>query len=87
MEGLRLAGLREEELEKLPGSDPHKAALAALIWSKTTVNMEWISTKLKMRSAPNARQQIWRFKKQISSKTKPKPLPAKFRKWLKQSQL
>jgi len=82
-EGLKLAGLREEELEGLPGSDPRKVALAALIWSRTTVDMKWIGHRLKMRSAVNARQQIWISKNDPKWKTRSRALPKKFKQWLK----
>lgn len=83
-EGLRLAGLQEQELGSLPGSDPRKVALAALIWSRTTVDMKWISQRLKMRSAVNARQQIWISKNDPKWKTRSRTLPEKFSKWLNQ---
>ena len=59
VEGLRLAGMREEELEKLPGSDPRKAALAALVGSKTTVDMGWIADRLRMGSRQYATQLLY----------------------------
>ena len=89
-EGLKAAGLGAGELEKRPGSDPVKAALAELVWSRTTVNMEWIARTLKMRSATNARQQIRRMKAgEISERSKQsrKLWTKKFKKWHKQSQM
>ena len=82
-EGLRLAGLKEQELASLPGSDPRKVALAALVWSRTTVDMNWLSQRLKMRSAGNARQQIWLSKNDPNWKSRSKTLPKKFKEWLK----
>ncbi len=89
-EGLAAAGLRAEDLAKRPGSDPIKAVLAEMVWSRTSVNMEWIAQALKMRSAGNVRQQIRRRKTgQFPQKAKQegKQWTREFRKWLRQSQL
>lgn len=86
-QGMKLAGLVEEDLEGLPGSDVRKAAVAALLWKNTTVNMEWICDRLKMRSAANTRQQIWRFNNPSPKKRNSRALPKKFLEWLKQSQV
>lgn len=89
-EGMQIAGLRPEELEELPGSEPRKAALAEFIWSNTTVNMEWINRELRMRSATNTRQQIRRLKLSRQSKGPKKEgvvLPGRLLKWLQQSQM
>lgn len=78
-EGLTAAGLDVAVMQKLSGSDARKVAIAAAIWHNTTVNMQWIATRLAMRSAANASQQIRRFR------ITPKPLPKELKKWLKQS--
>jgi putative transposase len=89
-EGLKLAGMSGAELEKLPGSDLRKVALAELIASKTTVSMRWISEALKMRSATNVSQQIRRFrhaeKFHLTEKIS-RSLPRELKKWLKVSDI
>jgi putative transposase len=35
-------------------------AIARVIWQKTTVSMDWIATRLEMKSAANASQQLRR---------------------------
>jgi hypothetical protein len=55
-EGLALAGLREGELDRLPGSDPRKVAIARAVWEETTVSLGWIAERLRMRSAANVSQ-------------------------------
>jgi regulator of protease activity HflC (stomatin/prohibitin superfamily) len=68
-EGLAAAGLEAEDLQKRAGSDPIKSVLAEIVWSRTSVNMEWIAQALNMRSAGNVRQQIHRRK---AGKTPPR---------------
>jgi putative transposase len=89
-EGLTAAGLGAEDLPNRPGSDPIKAVLAEIVWSRTSVNMEWIAQALKMRSAGNVRQQIRRRKAgqftQRATKAE-QHWTTEFRKWRKQSQL
>lgn len=55
-EGLIEAGLREDELEALPGSDGRKAQIARAVRTQTTVSMGWIAKRLHMRSAANVSQ-------------------------------
>ncbi|HEY5743929.1 MAG TPA: hypothetical protein VIS99_15485 [Terrimicrobiaceae bacterium] len=55
-EGLKAAGLEEEDLRKLPGADVRKVALADGIWRRSTVSQNWIAERLWMRSAPNVSQ-------------------------------
>jgi len=59
-EGLAAAGLAEEELARLPGSEARKVAIAQVIWTQTTVDMKWLAAHLHLRSAANASQQIRR---------------------------
>lgn len=59
-EGLAAAGLGEEELGRLKGSDPRKVLLAELLWRRTTVSQEWLAEKLAMRSAANVSQLLRR---------------------------
>jgi hypothetical protein len=56
------AGLEAEDLPKRAGSDPIKSVLAEIVWSRTSVNMEWIAQALNRRIAGNVRQQIHRRK-------------------------
>ena len=59
-EGLEAAGLAQEDLSRVPGSDPRKVSLAELLWSRTTVTQEWLAEKLQMRSAANVSQLLRR---------------------------
>jgi hypothetical protein len=89
-EGLAAAGFGAEDLPKRPGSNPIKSVLAEIVWSRTSVNMEWIAQALNMRSAGNVRQQIRRRKaEQITERARKaeKYWTKSFRKWRKQSQL
>jgi hypothetical protein len=89
-EGLAAAGLEAEDLQKRAGSDPIKSVLAEIVWSRTSVNMEWIAQALNMRSAGNVRQQIHRRK---AGKIPPRDKKAEklwtreFKKWRKKSQI
>jgi hypothetical protein len=67
-EGLPAAGMEAEDLPKRAGSDPIKSILAEILWSRTSVNMEWITQALNMRSAGNVRQQIHRRNAEKSRK-------------------
>lgn len=58
--GLVAAGLTEEDLAVLPGSDPRKVALARLLWRGTTVSQGWLAERLAMRSAANVSQLLRR---------------------------
>ena len=75
-EGLAAAGLEEEALEALPGSDTRKVALARLLIGRTVARQSWIAERLAMCSAANVSQQVRRHRK-----TKPK-LPAKLQAYL-----
>ena len=89
-EGLKAAGVDAADLETRPGSDFIKVALAEIVWSRTTVNMEWIAKALTMRSASNARQQIRRMKEgELSTKAKQSRdlWTNEFKEWLEQSQI
>jgi REP element-mobilizing transposase RayT len=59
-QGLAAAGLSEEDLGQLKGSDPRKVALAELLWRRTTVSQEWLAERLRMRSAANVSQLLRR---------------------------
>jgi putative transposase len=78
--GLILCGLKNEELGELPGSDVRKVAIALKIRQSTTVRMEWINDMLKMKSAANVRQQIWRMNTEKSDLNK---LNKQAKDWLK----
>ena len=54
--GLIESGLRESELEALPGSDARKVRIARAVRAQTTVSMGWIAERLRMRSAANVSQ-------------------------------
>ena len=73
-EGLEAAGLGVGDLANLPGSDGRKAALAELLWSRTTVSQEWLAAKLHLKSAANACQIIRRYKREREKVGLPKPL-------------
>ncbi len=60
-EGLRTAGLDEEDLRALRGADARKLALVDLLWKRTTVSQEWLAERLSMRSAVNVSQQLRRL--------------------------
>ena len=49
-EGLAIAGLSDEDLKKLPGSDPRKIAVARVVWERTIVGMPWLAEHLHLRS-------------------------------------
>ena len=78
-EGMAIAGLSDEDLKKLPGSDPRKVAVARVVWERTTVGMPWLAEHLHLRSAVNASQQIRRHRRQ------PRALARKLQKWMVQS--
>lgn len=77
--GLAAAGLDENLLESLPGSDVRKIALASLLLERTVARQNWIAQQLAMRSAANVSQQVRRYRL-----TNPK-LPAKLNAYLIQS--
>jgi hypothetical protein len=78
-EGLTVAGLKEEELRRLPGSEVRKVAIARVVWEQTTVGLTWIAERLQMRSRANASQQIRRHRQH------PPVLPKALQKWVSQS--
>jgi len=78
-EGIAVAGLSEEELKALPGSEARKAAIARLVWERTTMDMKWIAAQLGLRSTANASQQIRRHRKE------PPKLPKSLQEWVRQS--
>jgi len=61
-EGLAAAGLAEEALGCLPGSDARKTALANLLLERTVARQSWIAERLVMRSAANVSQQVRRHR-------------------------
>jgi REP element-mobilizing transposase RayT len=62
------AGLVARDLEKLPGSDRRKVAIAEELHERTTVSHEWIARQLCMRSAGNVSQQLYRKRKNMEDK-------------------
>jgi hypothetical protein len=58
--GLKKNKLKEEALERLPGSDERKVAIAESIHRNTTVSQAWIAERLQMKSAANVSQQLGR---------------------------
>jgi len=78
-EGLAVAGLTEEDLQKSPGSEARKVAIARRVWEETTVNLTWIADRLHMLSRINASQQIRRQREQ------PPALPKALQRWASQS--
>ena len=57
---LKEAKLREEDLERLSGSDRRKVDVAVELSRKTSVSQRWIADRLAMRSASNVSQQLYR---------------------------
>lgn len=78
-EGLVAAGLSENDLKSLPGSEARKVAVARVLWERTTVDMKWLALRLHLRSAANASQQIRRHRQQ------PPSLPKGLQQWINQS--
>lgn len=78
-EGLEAAGLEEEAIARLPGSDARKGALASLLLERTVARQAWIAERLGMRSAANVSQQVRRHR------AKAPKLPAKLSKYIRQS--
>ncbi|MEI9897069.1 MAG: transposase [Chthoniobacter sp.] len=76
-EGLAAAGLAEDALAGLPGSDPRKVQIARGVREQTTVSMSWIAERLHMRSAANV-SQILRRHRERSNRARPrlKPRPS-----------
>jgi putative transposase len=70
-EGVAAAGLDNELLQRLPGSDIRKVALADLLLTCTVVRQGWIADQLAMRSAANVSQQVRRYR----ARTRPKLTP------------
>ena len=60
--GTGSGGMNRADLSRLKGSDPRKVALVELLWKQTTVSQEWLAERLKMRSAANVSQLLWRAK-------------------------
>ena len=58
--GLKKYKLKEEALDRLPGSDERKVAIAESIHRNTTVSQAWIAERLRMKSAANVSQQLGR---------------------------
>ena len=54
------AGLDQDGIERLPGSDVRKVVIAQAIWESTTVSQSWIAERLRMSSAANVSQQLRR---------------------------
>jgi putative transposase len=75
-EGLAAAGLDEDALGRLPGSDVRKTALASLLLERTISRQSWVAERLGMHSAANVSQQVRRHRK-----NKPK-LPPKLKAYL-----
>ena len=49
-------------MKKPTGEDARKAAIAELLWKKTTVSRAWITEKLSMKSAANVGMATRRLK-------------------------
>lgn len=72
--GLRAAGIKAGELERLKGSDPRKLMLADHLWRRTVVSQEWLAEKLAMKSAANVSQQLRRLDRKKALAVLPEPL-------------
>jgi hypothetical protein len=51
--GMRAAGLEENDLNRLKGSDPRKVELVRVLRRGTTVSLGWIAKRLAMKSSAN----------------------------------
>lgn len=78
-DGMAAAGLTDDEVKWLPGSEARKVAIARVVWEQTTVDMKWLATHLHLRSAANASQQIRRHRHEAPA------LPKALRQWVVQS--
>ncbi|TDU71184.1 REP element-mobilizing transposase RayT [Prosthecobacter fusiformis] len=78
--GLKAAGLKPGDLERLKGSDPRKLMLAHLLWKKTTVTQQWIAENLAMKTAANVSQQLRR----LDEKKTLEKLPARLQEFIKE---
>ena len=72
--GLRAAGLKTGDLERLKGSDPRKLMLADHLWRRTVVSQEWLAEKLAMKSAANVSQQLRRLDRKKALSVLPETL-------------
>jgi putative transposase len=61
--GLKAQKLSKELVDRLPGSDKRKVAIAATILNETTVSQGWVAKHLQMKSAANVSQQLTRLRK------------------------
>jgi len=77
-EGLQAAALSDDELLRLPGSEPRKVAVARVIWEQTTVPQSWLAEKLMMGSPANVSQQLRRSDLPENRRS----LPRDLRNWL-----
>ena len=75
-EGIEAADLTLKEVNRLPGSERRKVAIARMIWRQTTVNLHWIAEHLALKSAANASQQMRRWKTDTCD------LPKALQRWL-----
>ena len=78
-EGKTVAGLSDDNVQSLPGSDARKVAIARVLWEQTTVDMPWLAAHLHLRSAANASQQIRRHRQH------PPPMSKALQRWMLQS--
>jgi REP element-mobilizing transposase RayT len=77
-EGLRAARLDGRQLQRLPGADPRKVAIACVIWQETVASQKWLAQRLSMRSAANVSQQLRRY----AANAKRSCLSLPLRKWI-----
>ena len=77
--GLNELGLKGQRLGELPGSDPRKVAIAAVVRAQTSMPNGWIAERLKMKSPDNVSQHVRRLGRGELK------LDKETRKWLKQS--
>ena len=67
---LAAEGLTDQELDRLPGSDPRKVRVARTVREQTTVSMSWIAARLRMRSAANVSHVLRRARAEPTASTK-----------------
>lgn len=82
-EGIAAAGLSMEEFKKLKGTDARKAALAELLWQRTTMSQKWVAERLGMKSAANVSQVLSRASRARHGRPRQsRALPTGFALWL-----
>ncbi len=69
-----MTGLGQADLQRTPGSEVRKVAIARAIWETTTVSQAWLAKHLWMNSAADVSQQLRRSEADGRAAELPKPL-------------